>query len=412
MSRASFKAILKMSVLSLKDHKIRSALALLGIVVGISALITTVSIGRGAEEEVKEQVLAMGDNYIFIQSGIIAEEGKVQRLRSKQKPLTFEDFRAIELQTPNIRAISPIVQGKKPIKHRAEKVLGYVKGGNEKYMSILERPLAKGTPITKFHVKTAEKVAVLGSRTASDLFGNTNPVGQVILIEDIPFVVIGVLEKKKTFRATIQDPNLDVFVPISSIQRKLIPTYQNGIQGIVMSLAEKERSQQTVTTLRRILRFRHLLQKQYPDDFVIWDQQALLKASTRAYETLNVFLLSAAGVALLVGGIGIMNIMLVATTERKREIGIRMAIGASPNAILQQFLVESVILCLIGGVIGICIGIIAPYMIQSVTELPAILELTPILLGAITSLVVGITFGFYPAYKASKLNPVDALQYQ
>lgn len=412
MAHLPVSAILKMSLRSLKDHKVRSLLALLGIVVGIAALMVTVAMGRGAQEAIKDQIINMGDNYIMIQRGRLAGASKAHQIQGRMKPLTEQDYEAIRAQVPNIRAISPVLEKSLVLDHGGETITASVKAGNTQLFDILRRPLAEGSPMTKYHVKTGGKVVVIGSKVAEELFANENPVGKTLKIASAPYMIVGILEEQEKVQAFGRDPNLVVFIPISVAMRKFTAGTNRSLSSIVMSIIDKDKSEQTVTTLRRILRFRHLLSGDQTDDFVIWDQQALLSAAEASRETLNTFLLAAAGVALAVGGIGIMNIMLVSMTERKREIGVRMAIGAPPKAIFTQFLSESATLCLVGGIIGVLIGSVLPSVITYLTGLPSYLELAPMLTALITAFVVGIIFGFYPAYKASKMNPVEALQYQ
>lgn len=412
MAHLPVSAIFKMSLLSLKDHMVRSLLALLGIVVGISALMVTVAMGRGAQEAIKEQIISRGENYIMIQRGRIGGSSKTQQIAGRLKPLTEQDYEAIRAQVPNVRAISPVVEKLLELDYRGETIKASVKGGNTELFTIQKSPLAKGTPMTKYHVETGAKVAVIGSKVAEELFAEEDPLGKTLKIDGAPYKVIGILEEQENLQAFGRDPNLVVFVPVSVAFRKFTSETDNSLSSIVMSIVDKDKSEQTVTTLRRILRYRHLLTGEKPDDFIIWDQQALIAAAEESRETLNTFLLAAAGVALAVGGIGIMNIMLVSMTERKREIGVRMAIGAPPKAIFTQFLSESATLCLIGGIIGVMIGSVLPTVITYLTGLPSYLEVGPMLTGLIMAFIVGVVFGFYPAYKASQLNPVEALQYQ
>lgn len=411
MLRIPFLMIVKMSVISLKGHKIRTSLALLGIVIGISAFISTVAFGTGAEKEVRNQIMSMGNNFIMIQSGRFKAEGKIEEEKWKAKlPLIQRDYDAIQKQLSHIEAMTPVVKSSLPVFFEGKLSFCHVKGTNENFMKVLGRKLKRGYPMTKYHVQTAQNVAVLGSRAAKEIFEEKEPIGKIIYIKDIPIVVIGVLDEIPVYRAIGDDPNLEVFTPITFVRKDIIKTAEDSFHYILLSATDSKYSSQLVSSIRRILRFRHHLREAYPDDFIIWDQKALLEAARRSSQTLNLFLMAIAAIALIVGGIGIMNIMLVSMFERKKEIGIRMAIGASPAAILVQFLSESVILCLFGGVIGIFLGLAAPYGISYFTKLPAVHSIGPIFLAFLSAFAVGLFFGFYPAYQASKLDPIKALK--
>lgn len=411
MKHIAFKSILLMAIRSLQMHKIRTALALTGIVIGVASLITTVSIGAAAGENLVNQVLSLGSNYMTIQSGAFLSQGKITG-KKKKNPIAIgqTDVEAIRRQIPNIKAISPVVEGSKTISYNGTLVGGTLKGGSQDLLKIMNLNLQAGVPFSAYQVETGAKVAVLGSRAASDLFGKEDPLGKTITIDRIGFIVIGVVEKQPIYQNTFIDPNLNVYVPYTAIWKKLIPTAQNAYSFVAISALDKDKTGNTVSQLKSLLRFRHGIQSGMDDDFVIVDQQELLKAAKKTARTLNIFLITASGIAMLVGGIGIMNIMLVSITERRREIGIRMAIGATPRNILMQFLSESLILCFIGGFLGLLLGLLLPSLVTYISGMPAVIRGWSILLAFFTAFATGITFGLYPAYKASQLNPVAALR--
>jgi putative ABC transport system permease protein len=405
------KTILHMAILSMQMHKIRTGLALIGIVIGVAALITTISIGSAAGENLVNQVLSLGSNYMTVQSGTFLTQGKISGQKKKNAVLIGQmDLEAIRQQIPNIKAISPVVESSKNMSYGTTIIGGSLKGGSQDLLKIINVPLRSGLPFSAYQVQTGAKVAILGSRAASDLFDKENPIGKTITIDRIGFIVIGVAEKQPIYQNTFTDPNLTVYVPYTAIWKKLISVGENGYSHIAISAIDKEKTETTVSQLKKLLRFRHGISPGMEDDFAIVDQQELLKQAKKTARTLNIFLISASGIAMLVGGIGIMNIMLVSITERRREIGIRMAIGATPSNIMMQFLSESLILCFIGGFLGILLGLLLPELVTYISGMPTVIRGWSILLSFFTAFATGVTFGLYPAYKASQLNPVDALR--
>jgi len=411
MKHISLKVIVQMARRSLQMHKVRTALALTGIVIGVAALITTVSIGSATGENLVNQVLSLGSNYMTVQSGTFLTQGKITGKKKKNPVLIGHmDLEAIRHQTPNIRAISPIVEGTKTISYGGTLVGGTVKGGSQDIFKIMQLHIRAGLPFSSYQVQTGARVAVLGSRAANDLFGKESPLGKTITIDRTGFVVIGVLESMPIYQNTFVDPNLNVYVPYTAVWKKLIPTPQNAYSYLAISAIDKDKTANTVSQLKTLLRFRHGILSGMGDDFNIVDQQELLKQAKKTARTLNIFLISASGIAMLVGGIGIMNIMLVSIAERRREIGIRMAIGATPRDIMMQFLSESLILCFLGGFLGIILGLILPEFVTYISGMPTVIRMWSILLAIFTAFATGIVFGLYPAYKASQMNPVTALR--
>ena len=406
MARAAPSMFVKMAFACLRRHPIRSGLALLGIVIGIAALIATMAVGKGADLELQKDIRAMGKDTIIIFSGNFLNQ--VQKARVIEQPLRYQDYQALCSQLSGIEACTPSVFEKKLVRYQGEQVMAKVQGVNEEYLKLDVRKIKSGDFFSSYHVHNGTRVAVLGSDLAKELFGQKHAVGEVVSIQNIPFKVIGVLDKLESKNNVYDNSNLDIIVPLTSVWQKLIFTPRNSVHSLTLSPKNKEQSSQLVASIKRILRFMHQLKDQ-PDDFTILDQQAILKAAKKSSQRLNQFILMAAAASLLVGGIGIMNIMLVSMVERKKEIGLKMAIGATPFHILSQFLIESVMLCSLGGLLGIGAGVGATYLLGHLGGFPWALENKPIVIASLTTCFIGIFFGLYPAYQASKLNPVEAL---
>lgn len=405
------KAILRMAIRSLQVHRIRTSLALLGIIIGVAALITILSIGAATTSRLMEQVLALGNNYIAVQPGTFSQLAKITGVKKKKPvPIGQKDLQAIQGQVPYIEAISPVLENAKTISYKGIAFSGALKAGSADLFKIVERPLQSGVPFSPYQVQTAAKVAVIGSTAAEHLFGKEDPIGKSILIDKAGFVVIGLLKKIPTYQTTFTDPNLSVYVPYTAVWKSLIPTPDNSFHYLVIRAEDKEKAALITSSIKNLLRFRHAIPEGVEDDFTVFDQQELLKQAEAIGKTLRMFLLSASTISMIVGGIGIMNIMLVSIAERKREIGLRMAIGASPKAILFQFLTEALFLCLMGGVLGIGLGILSTYMVNTFSQFNALITPSSILIAFSMAFLIGLFFGLYPAYKASQLNPVEALR--
>ena len=401
--------LFKFSCISLKKHKARSFLTILGIIIGIASIIATLAIGKGAEEKTRKQFLALGDNYIFLSSGNWAMEGKTTTKKRKKAPyFRYKDVRIIKKLCKGLKEISPWDSAKDVISYETNSLQVELKGGNEKFLKILSRKVKRGIFYNKNHVKRGVRVVVLGDRTARELFKFEDPIGKTVLIKGKPFNVIGVLEKIENYFG-FHDPNYDVLMPNKSLKRHIHNANNDIVGAIIMSAPTKESTPILVRKLAQLMRFRRKIQSGEPDNFVIQDQASILKAAQSASHTIKLLLLIIASISLMVGGIGIMNIMLVSVSERKKEIGIRMALGAKRTMILKQFLIEAVLLCLAGGLIGMFLGVSIPYIIAYFTKWNPIVTLSSILISFFTASVVGVFFGFYPARKAANLNPVDAL---
>jgi putative ABC transport system permease protein len=406
-------ATVSIALVAIRVHKLRAALTMLGIIIGVAAVIAMVSVGAGAQRRIEEQIRSMGSNLIVVLPGTQTSGGIRWGLGS-QATLTEEDARALASEIPAIEVAAPNVRG------AAQTVAGntnwstIIFGVTPEYIVAREWELSRGRMFGSEDVDSAAKVAVLGDTVARNLFGDTDPVGQPIRIKRVPFTVVGVLVPKGQ-SAWGQDQDDTILIPISTAKRKVLGVTRSNPRA-VGSISVRVRDQALMTEaqqqIRDVLRQRHRLQPSQEDDFntrILAEQFAAQEESARVMTTL---LAAIASVSLMVGGIGIMNIMLVSVTERTREIGLRMAVGARGRDILAQFLVEAVTLSVIGGLIGIAIGLAASVTIAKLAEWSVELAPDAILIAFAFSAAVGIFFGFYPARKASRLNPIEALRWE
>lgn len=396
------------SLKSLQSHIIRSFLTVLGIMIGIAAIIITFSIGRGAQERVKEQVMAMGENSIYIIPLNIAQRGA-----QKTTELTSRDVKAIIGQCPEeIKELSrQHIRESQQVEYEDSSWRENISGVDPNRLIISNYKLQSGIFINEYHERNKIPVAVLAQTTAQRLFATQDPIGKTIKINRYPFRVIGVVGHVPHYFGP-RDPNQQVYIPFS-VSRKLFRNSQesdNNIGYIAIKYSKDNLGKSPTEKIRKILRFTHNISPDAADDFTIFDQESVGKAADRASAIIKLFGLIAASISLCVGGIGVMNIMLVSVQERTREIGIRLAIGATPTLIQTQFLIEAVTLCLFGGILGIFLGLAGFYAISSFTLLPGIIELLPLIASLCITLLVGIFFGFYPARIASRKRPIDALR--
>lgn len=403
--------LIKTALKSLTHHKGRTTLTMLGIIIGTASIIAIMAIGNGASHEAQKKIMGLGNNYIevFVGRSFFAQGKTTKRKEKQPKMLSCDDCQALTNLIPSIKYISPFITARNTtIINRKNIICVEVKGGSHNMMNILARHLKRGNSFTPTHIQKGSRVIILGAQAAKDLFTNENPIGKVVQIKNLNFVVIGVLQAvEKT--ADYSNPDLDVFIPYTTAKRYLSHFYGTGIPAIVMSTRHLEYIPTTVRSIKRILRARHHLTEDDADDFGIFDQLSLMKAKKQTSAILALLMFIIASISLLVGGIGVMNIMLVAVTERTKEIGIRMALGAQSRMILQQFLFESLTICSIGGIIGIGLGIGVPYLTSTLTGWHVLVTIDSIMYATLAMLVIGVLFGFYPAYKASRLDPVQAL---
>ena len=401
-------AILKIAGRALRRNKLRTFLTMLGIIIGVGAVIAMVGIGNGAKADIESRVASLGQNVIMVMSGSFTRGG-VHSGWGSAGTLTVEDARAIRQEISGAALVCEEIRSAAQVAAGNQNWMTAIMGEADNYLDIRQWPLTEGAMFTEQDVRGANKVAVIGKTTSQQLFGEANPVGQIVRIKNVPFTIIGKLTPKGTsFMGSDQDDTL--IIPYTSAMKRILGvTTLRGINVQAESGADLATIQKEMTEL---LHQRHHIQPGQEDDFMVRTQQEIADVFTGAQATLRWLLLGIACVSLLVGGIGIMNIMLVSVTERTREIGIRMAVGARSRDILMQFLIEAITLSLIGGTIGIAVGIGLTQLVAAKMHWPVMNSLLWTSVAFFTSALVGILFGFYPAYKASGLNPIDALRYE
>ncbi|EYF04722.1 ABC transporter permease [Chondromyces apiculatus] len=400
------------SVRALLRNKMRSFLTTLGVVIGVGAVIAMVAIGEGAKASVSAQFAAMGTDLLIVMSGSSTASG-ARGGAGSAPTLTWEDVKALRTQVRSVRYVAPNLRSNGQVVSEEQNWMAPITGTTPEYFSIRTWPATKGTLFTQSDVDTGTKVVVLGQTVANNLFGaDTNPVGQLVRINNIPFEVVAVAASKGQ-SAQGQDYDDVVFVPSSTFQAKIQGGLQKFVAGSLFIGADPAlgtaAAQREITEL---LRERHQIRPGAPDDFTIRNLSEMANAQQEGTETMTTLLASIAAVSLLVGGIGIMNIMLVSVTERTREIGVRMAVGAKPRHILAQFLVESLTLSLLGGLLGVVLGTISAQQLASRFGWTMLIRVDVTVVAVGFSAFVGVVFGLYPAYKASRLDPIQALRFE
>jgi len=392
---------------ALQRNKMRSFLTMLGIIIGVSAVIAMLAIGQGAEYSVEQQINALGTNVLIVlpgtqqTAGVRVGAGSVTTLTEDDAAAIQRECSAVALVSPGTRSAGQVIAG------NLNWATG-IEGTGADYLEIRQWKIAYGDFYTDQDIKSAAKVCVLGKTVADNLFPDSSPVDQNIRIRNVPFKVIGVLEKKGQ-NAMGQDQDDIILAPYTTVAKRL--SWFPYIRQVLVSATSQANIPVAQEQIAELLRMRHKISSYDPDDFTIRNQADLANAATATTDVLTVLLASIASVSLLVGGIGIMNIMLVSVTERTREIGIRMSVGARGRDILTQFLIEALVLSLVGGIVGMLLGVIGSSVISSMAKWPTIVTAFSIVLSFGFSIAVGVFFGFYPARKAALLNPIDALRY-
>ena len=403
----------RIALRSLRVNKLRSALTMLGIIIGVGAVIAMVAVGAGASARVAEQIQSLGSNLIIVLSGSVTAGG-VRIGQGSQLTITEDDAAAIAREVPAVQVAAPSMRG------TAQVVFGNlnwstgIQGVTADYFEARDWIVLNGRPIIPEDIDGATKVALLGQTTAANLFGDADPVGQIIRIKKVPFTVIGTLDRKGQ-NSWGQDQDDVLLIPISTAKKKVLGKSNSNpraVQAISVKVRPGEDMVEAEGQLRDLLRQRHRLQPYQEDDFTVRNLSEILQTQEESSKVMTYLLAAIASVSLLVGGIGIMNIMLVSVTERTREIGLRMAVGARGRDILGQFLIEAVTLSLIGGLIGIAAGVGSAEALSYFAEWRTDVAPQAIALAFGFAAAVGVFFGFYPARKAARLDPIEALRYE
>jgi putative ABC transport system permease protein len=393
---------------ALRRNKLRSALTALGIIIGVAAVIAMVGIGNGAKAQVEAQIASLGRNIILVFSGSTTSSG-IRTGWGGAGTLKIEDAEAIRREVSGVTAVSEEVVSTTQVAAGNQNWFTRIYGESADYLDIRQWPLADGAPFTPQDVRSANKVCVIGRTTATQIYGNDDPIGQVLRVKNVPFTITGVLTPKGLSAQGVDQDDIVIMPFTSAMKRVAGGTTLRNINVQVgdanqMNVAQKE--------IVGLLRQRHNIRPGRDDDFTVRSQQEIADAATATTNVMTGLLGAIAGVSLVVGGIGIMNIMLVSVTERTREIGTRMAVGAHGRDILTQFLIEAISLSSVGGILGIIIGIAAAKTIAITRHWPALISPGSIVIAFLVSAAVGIFFGFYPARKAAALDPIEALRYE
>jgi len=396
---------------ALRVNLMRSVLTMLGIIIGIASVIVMVAVGAGAEKVIADQISSIGTNLLVVLPGSV-KTGGVQSGPGAVPTLTIDDGRAIKRECPSVLAASPNIRGHGQIVFANQNWSTELTGIDPDFLVVRDWAVVRGRPFTDSDVDSASKNCIIGQTIVSELFGSVDPLGKVVRIFKVPFRVVGVLQKKgQSPQGTDQDDT--VLIPLTTAARKVFGSpFPNAVGGIVVKVRSKELISRAEDEITALLRQRHHIGPDKEDDFTVKNLSELLSVAATSSRTMSLLLGAIASISLAVGGIGIMNIMLVSVTERTREIGIRMAVGASEGNILLQFLTEAVLLTLCGGIVGIGLGIVAATVISRFFGWATFVSPQAVLIATLFSAMVGIFFGYYPARKAASLNPIDALRYE
>ncbi|MCX7015215.1 MAG: ABC transporter permease [Candidatus Sumerlaeota bacterium] len=400
-----FWTIVKIAFRSLFANKLRSVLAMLGIIIGVGAVISMLALGAGAQKQVIDQINAIGANYVIVRAGQSGLHGVMTGIKEN---LTLEDGEAVLDEVPGLVRMAPVVQGGAQFKYYNKNTRSTIQGTSPDYLAIRRYEIDKGRAFTDHETKRMAHVAILGPVTVENLFGRSEPLGETIKISGINFKVIGVTKSKGD--QGFYNPDDQALIPFTTAMKQLLGV--TTVREIDYEAETGADIDKVLKDISAVLRPRHRLRADTPDDFEIRTQAQFIDSVSSVTRTFTILLASVAGISLFVGGIGIMNIMLVTVTERTREIGIRKAIGAKNRDILSQFLLESVVMSCLGGAIGVGLGIGVAQAIQRFAEFATLVQVSSILLAFSFSAAVGIFFGLYPARRAALLNPIEALRYE
>jgi len=402
-----FLTILKVGMKAIARNKMRSILTALGIIIGVACVIAMIGVGQGSQAAIQAQISSLGTNFLMVFPGVATQSGA--KIFTGQSTITDDDVTAVRAECPSVAYVSPMVRSGAQVVYGNQNWGTSIQGVGVEWPFVRTWNVENGTFFGDSEIRSAAKVCVLGSTVADSLFGSENPIGQMVRIKNFPFRVIGVLETKGG-NTMGQDQDDTVVAPYTTVMKLL--KRSTKIDMFTVSAVSREAVPEAQKEIEALLRQRHRIQAGQDSDFMIRSQQEIAQAQDQASQTLSMLLASAASISLLVGGIGIMNIMLVSVTERTREIGIRMAIGAKGRDILTQFLIEALDLSVAGGAIGIALGIGSSRFLAWKAQWPILLSPAAVVLAFCFSAAIGIFFGFYPARKASRLDPIEALRYE
>ena len=401
--------LFKIAIKALSNNKMRCFLTMLGVIIGVGAVIAMLAIGQGSKNSIKAQISEMGSNMIMIMPGA-ERRGGVRQSSDDMQTLKPADYEAIVNQATTIANISPMVSTSGQWVNGNNNYPSQAQGVNTQYLDIRQRKVAEGEMFTESDVRTAAKVCVLGKTLVDNLFPDgTDPIGKVVRFGSIPLTVIGVLDEKG-YNTMGQDQDDMALVPYTTVMKRMLAI--DYLQGLQASAIDESHTEETIAEITDILRTQHKLRDGQDDNFNIRSMQELAEMISSTSSMMTVLLAAVAGISLLVGGIGIMNIMIVSVTERTREIGLRMSIGATGRDIMTQFLIEAVIISVTGGILGILLGAFATWMIKLLARWPVQIDPASVILSFAVCTVIGVIFGFYPAAKASNLDPIEAIRYE
>lgn len=401
--------LFKIALRALNGNKFRGFLTMLGIIIGVASVITMLAIGQGSKKSIQEQISTMGSNMINVRPGT-GQFGGVRQSASSMQTLKLEDYEAIKDQAEYISAATPEVSSSGQVIFGANNSPTTAYGVNPSYLEIRKYSISEGEMFTDADVKASAKVCIVGQTVVENLFTNgEDPIGQTIRFNKIPMKIIGILESKGDNTMGMDQDDL-ILAPYTTVQKRILAiTY---IQSIAVSAISEDATEDAIASIEEILRQRHKITTGQEDDFNVRSQKELISMMSSTTDMMTVLLACIAGISLFVGGIGIMNIMYVSVTERTREIGLRMSIGAKSIDILMQFLIEAVLLSITGGIIGVVFGIVSAYAVKSILSWPIDIQVYTVVLSFAVCSITGIFFGWYPAKKAAELDPIDALRYE